>query len=232
MTAINFAIPHIAGTPVNLSVSFGESVFVLGANGTGKSSLMQYLYTNRVGNARRISAHRQTWFSSNAITLSPQQKRDTENTILSNDTSPQSRWSDNYAAYRASIAIYDLIDAENVRARSIAEKVLREEVFQRLPGKDDVARGTPINILIDVPTVVQAEHDRLQDALNNESLEDIVARYPIRETSALGEIARKVGFQSREQYESAARKLLMDDDEALVFVKSLFGTLVADMDAA
>lgn len=98
-------------------------MFVLGANGTGKSGLMQRLYANHQGNARRISAHRQTWFQSNTITLSPQQKRDTENNILTMDTQPQARWSDRFSAHRASIAIYDLIDAENVRARSITGAV-------------------------------------------------------------------------------------------------------------
>lgn len=119
----NLAIPHTGGTSVNLSVDLGESVFVLGANGTGKSGLMQRLYANHRDNARRISAHRQTWFQSNAITLSPQDKRNIESSILTMDIQPQARWSDDYSAHRASISIYDLIDAENVRARSIAGAV-------------------------------------------------------------------------------------------------------------
>jgi hypothetical protein len=43
--------------------------------------------------------------------------------MLTMDTQPKARWSDDYSAARASIAIYDLIDAENVRARSIAGAV-------------------------------------------------------------------------------------------------------------
>lgn len=534
----NLAIPHTTGTVVNLSVNLGERVFVLGANGTGKSSLMQHLYAAHRGNSRRISAHRQTWFSSNALTLSPQQKRQTETNMLTMDTQPKARWSDDYSAARASIAIYDLIDAENVRARSIAgavddndmglarklsendapikvinellrlsnipieifvreneqvvasksgsapysiaelsdgernalliaadvltvkegtlilideperhlhrsiisplltllfarrpdctfvvsthevmlpldnpsartllvrgcnfagssatawdtdlilpetdiddelgkdilgarrkllfvegteqsldkplyslvfpnvsivaksscrdvehatsgirdaaglhwleafgivdsdrrtqadldrmkgkgvyalsafsiesiyyhpeiqrrvaerhaavtgesaskrltdakaaaltaimphvqrlsertaEKLLREKVYQNVPGKQDIASATPINISIDVAAVVEEERNRLQDALNNGRLEEVIARYPIRETPALGEIVRKIGFQSCDQYEGAVRKLLMDDDQASEFVRSLFGTLVADIEAA
>ncbi len=534
----NLTIPHITGQAVDLRVTLGESIFVLGANGTGKSSLMQHFYASHYGHARRIAAHRQTWFSSNAITLSPQDKRNTESSILSSDTSPQSRWSDTYAAYRASIAIFDLIDAENVRARSIAgavddddmslakklsekdapiqiinellrlsnipiqisvreneqvvasrdgglpysiaelsdgernalliaadvltvkkgtlilideperhlhrsiisplltllfakrpdctfivsthevmlsldnpgartllvrgchyanssatawdvdlilpeteigeeirkdilgarrkllfvegneqsldkplyslifpnvsivakstcrdvahatsgireaaelhwleafgivdndrrtqedldrlkgkgvyaistfsveslyyhpdvqrrvaeryaavtgesaskrlseanaaalaavaphvqrlsertaEKVLREEAFRNLPGKEQIASAKPINILLDVAAVVKEERDRLQGALDNDRLEQIIAQYPVRETPALAEISKKLGFQGREQYEGAVRKLLMDDDGALNFVKSLFGTLGRDIDAA
>lgn len=534
----NLTIPRPDGVLMSLTVDLGESMFILGANGTGKSSLMQQLYTAHHGDARRISAHRQTWFSSNAITLSPEQKRTTETNIRAMDTNPQARWRDDYSAHRPGIAIYDLIDAENVRARSIAgavdgedidlartlskkdapikiinellrlsnmpieisvheneqvvasksggdpysiaelsdgernalliaadvltvkegtlvlideperhlhrsiisplltllfakrsdcafivsthdvmlpvdnprartllvrgcdfagssitawdadivlpkteiddelkkdilgarrkllfvegaeqsldkplyslvfpnasvvaksscrdvehavsgirdaadlhwlhafgvvdndcrtqadldrlkgkgvyavpafsvesiyyhpdiqrrvaerhvaitgedaptalanakaaavaavtphvqrlsertaEKALREKIFQHLPGKKEIATAKPINVSIDVATAVAEERGRLQDALNSGSLEKIISQYPVRETPALDEIARKLGFQDRGQYEGAVRKLLMDDVEALGFVKSLFGTLGADVDSA
>ncbi|MEH2047539.1 MAG: ATP-binding cassette domain-containing protein [Nostoc sp.] len=119
----NLTIPRSVGEPLNLTVSVGENLFILGANGTGKSSLMQQLYTPHHANARRISAHRQNWFSSNAMDLSPKQKQDYESHMRSVDTSLQSRWRDDFATQRTSVAIYDLIDAENVRARSIADAV-------------------------------------------------------------------------------------------------------------
>ena len=72
---------------------------------------------------------------------------------------------------------------------------------------------------------------RLQAALDVGNLSAIIAQYPVRETAALAEIAGKLGFQNREQYEGAVRKLLMDDKEALTFVKTLFGTLEADINA-
>lgn len=116
-------IPELTGDPLAITIDIGQCIFVLGANGTGKSSLMHRFYSSHNGTARRISAHRQTWFSSNAVTLSPEQKRNTESNILSTDTGAQSRWKDDYAAQRANIAIYDLIDAENVRARAITGAV-------------------------------------------------------------------------------------------------------------
>jgi ABC-type molybdenum transport system ATPase subunit/photorepair protein PhrA len=77
----DLTIPLSVGEPLNLIINLGETLFILGANGTGKSSLMQWLYSPHHANARRISAHRQTWFSSNTMNLSPQQKRDFENNI-------------------------------------------------------------------------------------------------------------------------------------------------------
>jgi len=45
------------------------------------------------------------------------------------------------------------------------------------------------------------------------------------------EAMKQLGFQGREQYEGAARKLLIEDNEALKFVRSLFGRLASDIAA-
>jgi len=124
----NLTIPRSVGESLSLTVNFGEYLFILGANGTGKSSLMQCLYSPHQANARRILAHRQNWFSSNSISLSPQQKREFESYIRNTDINLESRWKDDYATQRTSIAIYDLIDAENIRARSIAGAVDSDNV--------------------------------------------------------------------------------------------------------
>jgi hypothetical protein len=79
---------------------------------------------------------------------------------------------------------------------------------------------------------VEQEYGRLEHELNAGNLAEIISRYPVRETSALDRIAKALEFQNRKQYERAVRKLLIDDQEALTFVKSLFGTLVSDLEAA
>ncbi|MBL0212264.1 MAG: hypothetical protein IPQ13_15335 [Holophagaceae bacterium] len=109
------------------------------------------------------------------------------------------------------------------------EKTLREEMMRKLPRREDIAAANPITISIDVPNAVTAERKRLEDAIAAGNLEEIITRYPVRETPALTRIATDLGFQNREQYEAAVRKLLIDDEEALVFVRTLFGSLVADL---
>ena len=73
--SFNWTIPGSTGESLNLVINLGEALFILGANGTGKSSLMQHLYNPHHAKARRISAHRQTWFSSNAMDLSANAKK-------------------------------------------------------------------------------------------------------------------------------------------------------------
>src|SRR6476469_6154237 len=112
-----------------------------------------------------------------------------------------------------------------------AEKAIREEFFRNLPKKEDIKDERPINVSIDVAKFVQQEHEGLQYALNSGNLAEIFSRYPVRETPALDKVAKALGFQNCKQYEGAVRKLLIDDKEALTFVKSLFGTLASDIEA-
>lgn len=119
----DLAIPQPNGASLDLTINEGESLFILGANGTGKSSLMHNFFQRNRQNAKRLTAHRQTWLESNLITLSPQDKRNAENTVVNFDNRPEARWSDSYSHFRPSIAIYDLVDAENARARAVTRAV-------------------------------------------------------------------------------------------------------------
>lgn len=140
----NLTIPQASGTPLTIDIDIGQCMFILGANGTGKSSLMHRFYNAHHNIAQRISAHRQTWFASSSVTLSPEQKRATETQILSRDMGIEARWKDDYAAQRANIAIYDLIDAENVRARTIANAVDLDNIDL---AKELSKKDSPIKII-------------------------------------------------------------------------------------
>lgn len=122
---MSFAIevPRRGKDPINHSIQIGEVLFVLGPNGTGKSNLMQRIYSKHKENARRISAHRPTTIGSNVVTLTAQQKKQSEANIKNHDANPASRWSDRFPSQRTDVAIYDLIDAQIARDRNIAAMV-------------------------------------------------------------------------------------------------------------
>ena len=109
-------------------VKTGEILFVLGANGSGKSTLITRLFNSHVTSAKRISAHRQTWFTSNTLNLTPHGRENLENNIKSQDQDETARWRQDYAEERASAAIYDLIDSDNMLARSIADLVRDKKI--------------------------------------------------------------------------------------------------------
>ncbi|MCY4239749.1 MAG: AAA family ATPase [Rhodospirillaceae bacterium] len=116
----DLSFPTEANQVHPLRLHVGETLFVLGANGTGKSSLMFRFNAQNRGHARKVSAHRQTWMQSDALDLTPSDKLQTEQNIRNQDQNDQSRYRDPYAAQRASIAVFELVDAENRRARAMA----------------------------------------------------------------------------------------------------------------
>lgn len=103
----------------NLQLEPGEMLFVLGANGTGKSSLMHRFSKQNRHHVRKIAAHRQTWMNTDALDMTPSNKLQTEEQIKADDAQHTSRFRDRFAAQRASMTVYELIDAENVRARAM-----------------------------------------------------------------------------------------------------------------
>lgn len=105
---------------LNIPLKEGNALFVLGANGVGKSTLMHSLFNQNADHAKRIIAHRQTWFSSNAMDMTAAQKKQHDEWIKGSDRNYNARWMDNYSQQRSSISIFNLINSENVRARAIA----------------------------------------------------------------------------------------------------------------
>jgi len=110
-----------------LGLRSGEILFVLGANGTGKSALMfHFAQKNRKREKRvkKILAHRQMWMKSNKLDMNPSDKADNENFILRRDMEPESRHQDDWASKRVSLTISDLIGFENNLARD-TRKILK-----------------------------------------------------------------------------------------------------------
>ena len=122
---MNWNIPQISG-PISTNVSRRQrsAFLIVGANGSGKSALIQLLVSSNQGKQiRRISAHRQTWFSSGSIDLTPQSRRDFDRSITKREVRYDSRWRDEYAQQRQSAVLFDLVAKENTRARRIARHV-------------------------------------------------------------------------------------------------------------
>lgn len=119
----NLDFPLQNSQSYQLQLDPGQTLFVLGANGTGKSSLMFHFTQKNQGHVRRIAAHRQTWMNTDSLDMTPANKVQTEKNIRASDSVQESRYRDQHAAQRASMTIYELIDAENVRARAIAAAV-------------------------------------------------------------------------------------------------------------
>jgi ABC-type lipoprotein export system ATPase subunit len=125
LTPMSFtlSIPRPGTDSLEIVLNCGQTLFVVGANGTGKSNLMQMLFAEHAGSSRRISAHRQNWFNSEGINVSSAERTNIGVNIQSYDSAPESRFRDAYSSQRPNVAIYDLIDAENIRARAVTAAI-------------------------------------------------------------------------------------------------------------
>jgi hypothetical protein len=97
-------IPTGDGTTV-VALKVGGVLYVLGANGTGKSSLVSRFFNGNKQHARRISAHRQTWFESNALDMTPRARQQLEGTMRAQDAQPKSRYWDWNPSGRSSLDV-------------------------------------------------------------------------------------------------------------------------------
>lgn len=121
-------IPRILSNPLKLSLFRGDRIFVVGANGSGKSALIQRLVSSNPNKKlRRISAHRQTWFQSESLDFTPQARRQFDQNITRQEVQDQARWRDDFAQQRQSAVLFDLVAKENERARQIAFHVDNQE---------------------------------------------------------------------------------------------------------
>ena len=121
---MDLKIPQISAQPLQITLKANDRLFIVGANGSGKSALIQHLVSsNRGEKIRRISAHRQTWFQSGSIDITPQNRRQFDQQSTRQEAQNQSRWRDDYAQQRQSAVLFDLVAKENTRARLIARHV-------------------------------------------------------------------------------------------------------------
>lgn len=124
----NFTLQTSNNDTLDIPLTEGKALFVLGANGVGKSTLMHKLFEQNIDNAKRVLAHRQTWFHSNALEMTASTKQQTEKDMKGYDMQIESRWKDDYSGARSSISIFDLLNSENDRARNIASAVDQSEM--------------------------------------------------------------------------------------------------------
>ena len=137
MEEIHWEIPRISDEPIQLTVNNGDQLFIVGANGSGKSSLMQRL-TVTAGDKKikRITAHRQTWFNSGNINFTPANRQEYNRNALSYNTHKEARWKDLRPGDDLSALLFDLVAKDNAINESIAQHIRNKDADQAFEESD------------------------------------------------------------------------------------------------
>ena len=166
---MQWSIPQPSGDPLAIELEASEQIFVVGPNGSGKSALLQHLAASSGGGEiRRIFAHRQTWLNSGSLTLTPDSRRQFERDRLSYETAQDSLWRDHTGAQTHAAVLFDLVAAENRRARSIAGYVENGKIKCAEKAANAASPFTRLNNLLALGT--------LRVSLHNADDVEIVAR--------------------------------------------------------
>ena len=174
---LEWNIPSISGSPLPLSLEAGDRLFVVGANGSGKSALLQYLAsTNSNTKVKRIFAHRQTWLNSGSIDFTPHSRKQFEESRISLEFRHDAQWIDHDPQGKQSAVLFDLVAKENTRARSIAQHIDNNDPKKAIASASNSASPfDQLNRLLALGT--------LKVSLENSNDEEILARYRNDEVS-------------------------------------------------
>ena len=166
---MQWSIPQPSGHPLVVELEAGKQIFVVGPNGSGKSALLQHLAASSgADKIRRIFAHRQTWLHSGSLTLTPEGRRQFERNRRSYETAQDSLWRDHTGAETHAAVLFDLVAAENKRARSIAGYVENGKIECAEKTANAASPFTRLNDLLALGT--------LRVSLHNSDDVEIVAR--------------------------------------------------------
>ena len=121
---MELTIPKPAGDPLTISVDVGQQLYVVGANGAGKSALLQHWITSiDRPPVKRIAAHRQTWLESGNLEFTARTRRNFESNVKNWDREVNARWMEHSPAQRQSAVLFDLVAKDNTRYRTIGQYI-------------------------------------------------------------------------------------------------------------
>ena len=111
----------------------------------------------------------------------------------------------------------------------IAARTVRDRLWKGIPVNEQSLLSSPITISADGPNILAEETNSLISLLAAGDLSGIISRYPLRETQALTEIAKALGFSNRAQYESTVRAPMVESAEARKTIEECFGGMIDDL---
>lgn len=187
MEEIKLEIPRVSNdlnpNPISLNLKNGDQIFIVGPNGSGKSALIQqFVSVHPQERVKRIAAHRQTWFNSGSIDLTPENRQQYELQNREYGRSYEARWKEQSPGWYLSAILFDLVAKENSRARDIAQHVdnkdytKAEKISTTLPSPFD-----QINKLLALGT--------LTVKLENSGDRALLAKHPMGQAFSIAEMS-------------------------------------------
>ena len=169
--SVSIRTTHEESIDIELSEDQNK-LFVLGANGTGKSALLHHIHEQHSERAHKVSAYRQTYFESDNFDLSGGRYKSATEELRDWDRNAQSRYTEPSGGLRAIRSIAALM--QNQRARDRSATTLLDE------GKNDQAgeyvrdNRDPFDI---INSLFEASNLGVRVSIKPDDLDTIVAQH-------------------------------------------------------
>jgi hypothetical protein len=93
-----------------------------------------------------------------------------------------------------------------------------------LPKHKNILEKADFELKMNLKEIQEKEEAHFDKLVADKNLDGLISRYPVRETPVLTKVATGLGM-TRDKYESAVRKLIIDDNETKEYFKTLLKPL-------
>ena len=136
-------------------------------------------------------------------------------------------------AKAVSNVVEDFQEIKNTFCARLCEKRIRDKMMSKLPTHKDILNKKKENknnfvIDIDLHEEFLREEEIADDLISDNNIENIILRYPIRESQILSNITRNIGID-RKTYERIIRNLIVENEEVKAFYRNLLNNLTNEL---
>ena len=128
------------------------------------------------------------------------------------------------AAKNAAIASLSQGGVDERLAARLCEREVREHIRSQMPDWKAIVNGSDVRIQVGTDGRFKEELTYLRKLLEEEDIEEIISRYPVRESDALGEITRQFSL-SKANYEKTLLSRIRNDGELAEQLRKRVGSL-------
>ena len=128
------------------------------------------------------------------------------------------------AAEDAAVASLSQSGVDERLAARLCERQMREEIRSQLPDWKSILKGNIFSIKVGTDGRLKEELDRIRKLLKGRNLEQIIDRYPVRESSALDEITKQLSL-SKTNYEKTLLTKIRNETELAETLRGRIGPL-------
>jgi ABC-type ATPase involved in cell division len=122
------------------------------------------------------------------------------------------------------IASLKTINIEHLAAR-VAERQLRDQLLAEIPSREKMIEANDGDVHIRFASTYPRAKAKLELLIKNSDFQSIVTSFPLRETSALTELAKGLLFQESAHYQQAALAIITSNDQLKHAMAAKLGSL-------